>query len=234
MPSLSRDSLLRGGDLEPTPEPFADRRVSRRPRSGAIVVALMAIVAVTGLYSMRHLGTASASSGISREIEELVASVLPSKPIAGSSPAETAATVQVDDAALFAMLDTEFRGELQVPLTALGRDPFKPWRDPASIAAPAAPAVSVDARTQQGQMWNAEIDRIAGMLVVKSVIGGGTPSAMANINGRIVRPGDRFTVAEAEADFRVVGIERDGVLLSARHPRLGIEREAFARVPRPF
>ncbi len=72
------------------------------------------------------------------------------------------------------------------------------------------------------------------MLVVKSVIGGGTPSAMANINGRILRPGDRFTVAEAEADFRVIEIDRDGVVLQARHPRLGIEREAIARVPRPF
>ncbi|MGA1058541.1 MAG: hypothetical protein ACO3Y3_12700, partial [Phycisphaerales bacterium] len=116
----------------------------------------------------------------------------------------------------------------------LGRDPFEPWRDPAAAVAPTGPAVSVDVRVQQGQMWNAEIDRIAGMLVVKSVIGGGTPSAMANINGRILRPGDRFTVAEAEADFRVIEIERDGVVLRARHPRLGIERDATARVPRPF
>jgi hypothetical protein len=235
VPTPSRDPLLRGSnDLGLAADPNLDRRISRRPRSGVMVVALMAVVAVVGLYSMRNIGAASASSGISREIEQLVASVLPSKPIGTADSIEVPASVVVDDAALFAMLDTEFRSTLQVPFAELGRDPFEPWRDPAAAAAPAGPAVSVDARTQQGQMWNAEIDRIAGMLVVKSVIGGGTPSAMANINGRILRPGDRFTVAEAEADFRVIEIERDGVVLRARHPRLGIEREATARVPRPF
>ncbi len=235
MPTPSRDPLLRGSnDLGLAADPNLDRRISRRPRSGVMVVALMAVVAVVGLYSMRNIGAASASSGISREIEQLVASVLPSKPIGDGGSASAPAIVEVDDAALFAMLDTEFRSTLQVPFADLGRDPFEPWRDPAAAVAPTGPAVSVDARVQQGQMWNAEIDRIAGMLVVKSVIGGGTPSAMANINGRILRPGDRFTVAEAEADFRVIEIERDGVVLRARHPRLGIERDATARVPRPF
>ncbi|MEY3024591.1 MAG: hypothetical protein RJA16_1417 [Planctomycetota bacterium] len=211
MPTPSRDPLLRGSnDLGLAADPNLDRRISRRPRSGVMVVALMAVVAVVGLYSMRNIGAASASSGISREIEQLVASVLPSKPIGDGGSASAPAIVEVDDAALFAMLDTEFRSALQVPFAELGRDPFEPWRE------------------------NAEIDRIAGMLVVKSVIGGGTPSAMANINGRILRPGDRFTVAEAEADFRVIEIERDGVVLRARHPRLGIERDATARVPRPF
>ena len=235
MPTSSRDSLLRGAnDLGLGADPIVDRKISRRPRSGAMVVALMAVVAVVGLYSMRNIGSASASSGISREIEQLVASVLPSKPIGAGDASELASKVQVDDAALFAMLDTEFRTTLQVPFAELGRDPFTPWRDPAAARVPTAPAVSVDARAQQEQMWNAEIDRIADMLVVKSVIGGGTPSAMANINGRILRPGDRFTVAESEADFRVIEIERDAVVLRARHPRLGIEREATARVPRPF
>jgi hypothetical protein len=235
VPTPSRDPLLRGSnDLGLATDPSLDRRISRRPRSGVMVVALMAVVAVVGLYSMRNIGAASASSGISREIEQLVASVLPSKPIGDGGSASAPAIVEVDDAALFAMLDTEFRSTLQVPFADLGRDPFEPWRDPAAAVAPTGPAVSVDARVQQGQMWNAEIDRIAGMLVVKSVIGGGTPSAMANINGRILRPGDRFTVAEAEADFRVIEIERDGVVLRARHPRLGIERDATARVPRPF
>ncbi len=235
MATPSRDSILRTtNDLALNPETAPDRRVSRGPRSGVMVVALMSIVAVVGLYSMRKIGSASASSGISREIEQLVASVLPSKPIGGADPADAFLNVQIDDAALFAMLDTEFRSQLQVPFASLGRDPFEPWRDPTAVSGPVAPAVSIDARAQQGEMWNAEIDRIAGMLVVKSVIGGGTPSAMANINGRILRPGDRFTVAEAEADFRVVAIERDGVVLRARHPRLGIERDATARVPRPF
>jgi hypothetical protein len=235
VPHSSRDPLLRGSnDLGLSADPIVERKVSRRPRSGAIVFALMAVVAVVGLYSMRNIGAASASSGISREIEQLVASVLPSKPIGHGDPAESAAKVQVDDSALFAMLDTEFRTTLQVPFADLGRDPFVPWSDPAAATVPAGPSVSVDARVQQGQMWSAEIDRIASMLVVKSVIGGGTPSAMANINGRILRPGDRFTVAEAEADFRVIEIDRDGVVLQARHPRLGIEREAIARVPRPF
>ena len=235
MATPSRDPILRTtNDFTLNPELAGDRRVSRRPRSGVMVVALMSIVAVVGLFSMRNIGSASASSGISREIEQLVASVLPSKPIGGEDAVDALLNVQIDDTALFAMLDTEFRSQLQVPFADLGRDPFEPWRDPAYDRGPAAPAVSVDARTQQGEMWNAEIDRIAGMLVVKSVIGGGTPSAMANINGRILRPGDRFTVAEAEADFRVVAIERDGVVLRARHPRLGIERDATARVPRPF
>ncbi|MGA1058519.1 MAG: hypothetical protein ACO3Y3_12580, partial [Phycisphaerales bacterium] len=104
MPTPSRDPLLRGSnDLGLAADPNLDRRISRRPRSGVMVVALMAVVAVVGLYSMRNIGAASASSGISREIEQLVASVLPSMPIGPADSADVPASVGVDDAALFAM-----------------------------------------------------------------------------------------------------------------------------------
>jgi len=131
------------------------------------------------------------------------------------------------------MLDTDFRADLQVPFSEIGRDPFEPWRDPNRVAAPATP-FAVDARSSARDAWAEEIERIAQMLQLKSLIGGGSPHAMANINGRILRPGDRFTVTEAEADFSILAIERDSVRLRARHPRLGIEREVEIKVPRPF
>jgi len=247
VPILTRDSTLRGnadersrpGDLRLGGMPDAnvdesaptDRRPIRRMTSGSLVVLLLAVVAVVGLYSMRNIGRISASTGISREIEQLIASVLPTNGDAGTGAVQNLPSV--DDSALFAMLDTDHRATLQVPFEQLGRDPFVLWRDP-SAPAPDATAVAVDDRAGSGEAWGREVERVVGLLQLKSVIGGGSSSAMANVNGRIIRPGDVFTVAEAEAEFRVVRIERDSVVLKARNPRLGIEQDAVLRQPRPF
>ena len=212
----------------------SESRSGRRLGSGTVVVLLMVGVALVGLYSMRSLGSAAASGGLSREIETLIAGVLPD----GGGSLDIAAAVetpQVEDSAVFSMLDTDFRGRLQVAWEDLGRDPFEPWRDPAAAqaAVPKNP-IAVDGRVAAGEAWGREIDAIVGMLELKSLIGGGSASGMANVNGRIIRAGDVFSVAEAEADFRVVAIERDGVRLQIVHPRLGIERDAFLQVRRPF
>lgn len=247
MPIPTRDSTLRGaldersrpGDLRLGAMPEAnvdesastDRRPIRRMTSGSLVVLLLAVVAVVGLYSMRNIGRISASTGISREIEQLVASVLPPKGAEGAAAAPSLPVV--DDSALFAMLDTDHRATLQLPFERLGRDPFELWRDPSAPAADPS-AVEVEDRSGSGAAWGREVERVVGLLQLKSVIGGGSSSAMANVNGRIIRPGDVFTVAEAEAEFRVVRIERDSVVLKARNPRLGIEQDAVLRQPRPF
>ena len=223
--------------LDASPDAMPSTPEERRPRrlgSGTVVVLLMAGVAVVGLYSMRSLGRAAASEGLGREIESLVAGVLSSGDADASADRSLAATPAVDDTAVFAMLDTDFRGRLQVPWEALGRDPFEPWRDPNAVDTSASETIPVDARRAAGEAWGREVDRIVGLLELKSLIGGGTAGGMANINGRIIRRGDVFNVAEAEADFRVVAIERGGVRLRAVHPRLGIEREAFIEVRRPF
>lgn len=220
---------------DPSPDAAAnvgDARTGRRLSSGTIVVLLMVGVALVGLYSMRSLGSAAASGGLSREIETLIAGVLPDA--GGSLEVASAIEVpQVEDAAVFAMLDTDFRGRLQVAWEDLGRDPFEPWRDPAAAALPSEDVVAVDGRVAAGEAWGREIDRIVEMLELKSLIGGGA-SGMANVNGRIIRRGDVFSVAEAEANFQVVAIERDGVRLKVVHPRLRVERDAFLQVRRPF
>jgi len=224
----------RGGDAPAeTTSGAGEGRGGRRLRSGTIVVLLMVGVALVGLYSMRSLGNASASGGLSREIESLIAGVLPE----GGGALDAVSAVespQVEDAAVFAMLDTDFRGRLQVAWEELGRDPFEPWRDPAARAPAPEQAIAVDSRASAGEAWQREIDRIVGLLELKSLIGGGGAAGMANVNGRIIRVGDVFGVADAEADFRVVAIERDGVRLKVVHPRLAIERDAFLQVRRPF
>lgn len=212
----------------------ADGRSGKRLKSGTVVVLLMVGVALVGLYSMRSLGSASANGGLSREIETLIAGVLPDA--GGTFDMEAVMEMpEVDDAAVFAMLDTDFRGRLQVAWDDLARDPFQPWQDPAaaSTAVPGLP-IAVELGAAAGEAWAREIDRIVEMLELKSLIGGGSAAGMANVNGRIIRRGDVFSVAEAEADFRVVAIERDGVRLKVVHPRLGVERDAFLQVRRPF
>lgn len=223
---------VRGSDpLSESGTPSQDVRASRRIRSGTVVVLLMVGVALVGLYSMRNLGSAAADGGLSKEIETLIAGVLPGTDLAdaGSGTPPT-----VDDTTVFAMLDTDFRGRLQVSWEELGRDPFEPWRDPAARASstPENP-IAVDSSEAAGEAWAREIDRVVELLELKSLIGGGA-AGMANVNGRIIRRGDVFTVAEAEGDFRVVAIERDGVRLKVVHPRLGVERDAFLQVRRPF
>jgi hypothetical protein len=241
MAKLPRESSSRGPFEERSAgewaaEPAATLEASGEPRlfdrigSSTMVVGLLAVVAVAGLYSMRGIGSLSAATALPREVEQLVASVLGARDGAAKDARPTNGP---DDRFVFTLLDGDLRLQLQLPAEQLGRNPFQPWRDP--ILATSQPvAVLPDQRASASEAWGREIDRVAGLLQLRSTIGGGTPNAIANVNGRIVRVGDLFAVESAEAEFRVRSIERETVELEARHPRLGVERRATLRVPRPF
>ena len=53
------------------------------------------------------------------------------------------------------------------------------------------------------------------MLTLKSVLGGGTPRALVNIEGVLLTVGEAFDIAETQLEFRVEGTGRRSVRLSA-------------------
>jgi hypothetical protein len=63
--------------------------------------------------------------------------------------------------------------------------------------------------------WQTEVNEIAGMLTLKSVLGGGTPRALVNIEGVLLTIGETFDIAETQLEFRVEGTGRRSVRLSA-------------------
>lgn len=209
----------------------AEPRVLHRVGSTTMVVALMVVVAIVGLYSMRNLGSLSAATMLPREVEALVASVL--APKADPQPGGEGGVAGLDDHGIFGRLDADLRLRLQVPLASLGRNPFEAWRDPAAVPARAMP-VAAPPRNGEAEAWDREMDRIGGLLQLKSTLGGGSDRAMANINGRLIRLGDVFAVETADAEFRVERIDLDEVALRARNSRLGTSREIVIRVHRGF
>jgi hypothetical protein len=214
-------------EFDDAPEP----RVLHRVGSTTMVVALMVVVAIVGLYSMRNLGTLSAATMLPREVEALVSSVL--APKADPQRSGEGAADGLDDRGVFGLLDADLRLRLQVPLASLDRNPFEPWRDPAAVTPRAVP-VAAAPRNGEAEAWDREMDRIGGLLQLKSTLGGGSDRAMANINGRLIRLGDVFAVETADAEFRVERIDLDEVALRARNARLGTSREIVIRVHRGF
>jgi hypothetical protein len=219
----------------PTPDPAeeygdaAEPRLLQRFGSTTMVIALMVVVAIVGLYSMRNLGSLSAATLLPREVEQLVSSVLSPSSGRGSAQGEG----DRDAHRVFGLLDTDLRLRLQVPAASIHRSPFDPWKDPEIVERSAVP-VPMEPRSGAAEAWGREMDRIAGLLQLKSTLGGGGDRGMANINGRLVRLGDVFAVETADAEFRVERITLDEVVLRARNTRLGSSRELTIRVKRGF
>ena len=74
--------------------------------------------------------------------------------------------------------------------------------------------------------WLDELSRQAQGLVVKSIMGGGRKSALANVNGKIVRIGD-FVGGDDRMSirFNVIRITSEAVILRATSDELSIEQD---------
>jgi hypothetical protein len=170
---------------------------SRHIDRNALVLVLIIAATVIGLWSMRTLSPSMAS-----DVNQV----------------EFPSNVSIDP------IDNAIIERLAAPAIGVrdftvDRDPFKAWT-PAPITNEAALIEEfvddgiVDRATMCAD-WQTEVNEIAGMLTLKSVLGGGTPRALVNIEGVLLTIGETFDIAETQLEFRVEGTGRRSVRLSA-------------------
>jgi hypothetical protein len=163
----------------------------------ALVLMIIIVAAIGGLWSMRTLSPTHADVTDSVQLPENVGV----EPLDESVIQRLAAPTIID------------RG------MTVERDPFALW-SPAPLTDEAALIEEfvddgiVDRATMCAD-WQFEVDETAGMLTLKSVLGGGTPRALVNIEGVLLTVGETFDIAETQLEFRVEGTGRRSVRLSA-------------------
>ena len=176
--------------------------VTRRIDRNGVVLGVILIAAVVGLWSMRTLRNGSADMTSTR--------LLPDR-------------ISVDP------VDSQVMERLSIPDSAgmelqAHRDPFQAWR-PAAISNETAlieelvEDVVPDRETLCAD-WQQEVDRVAGLLKLKSVLGGGTDRALVNIEGVLLAIGDTFDIAKTEIEFSIEDTDRRSAILGCYNSEL--------------
>lgn len=196
-PLGSMDFANDGGfDLNVTES--SGRKIDRN----ALVLALIIVATVVGLWSMRTLSPTMAGDS---EVSEFPTSV----------------SVDPIDGDIIGRLSSS---ALDVSDHVAVRDPFRRW-SPAPVTDEAALIEEfvddgIDDRATLCRDWQADVDEIAGLLRLKSVLGGGTSRALVNIEGVLLTVGETFDIAETQLEFRVEDTARRSVRLSAYNAAL--------------
>ena len=169
----------------------------RRIDRNAMVLALIVVASIVGLWSMRTLSRTSADTSVTEMMPEQV----------NLDP--------IDDRIIHSLV-------VQSPsISEIGgnRDPFAEWQ-PAGITDEAAlkneftADGSID-RDKLCSVWQQEVERIAGLLKLKSVLGGGTIRALVNIEGVLLAIGETFDISETQIAFSVESTGRRSVRLGS-------------------
>ena len=192
----------------------------------ATVITLLALgLSIAGLYSMRTLSSASAVQFTTGQYEQMVNGFLEDDALGGSNGAGAMAPD-----AVFASLDTDTLTRLQVPLQELSKNPFMIYQPIVNSGLPKAPEPTGPSaeqiRREQIDAWMSEITRLSETINLKSILGGGRPSALANINGQIVQQGDRFMLESSPIEFVIRSIDPDSIVIHAENTHLQVDRES--------
>ena len=176
----------------------ATRRIDRN----GIVLVIILLAAISGLWSMRTLRNGSADIAMDASLP---------------------ARVSVDP------IDAEVMRRLAIPNAdgiqlVADRDPFQSWM-PVSITEETMLFEELVAdtgpdREELCNEWQLEVDRVAGLLKLKSVLGGGTDRALVNIEGVLLAIGDTFDIAKTDIEFSIEDTDRRSVLLGCYNPDL--------------
>jgi hypothetical protein len=174
----------------------------RRLDRNAVVLAVIVFTAIVGLWSMRTLTRTSAESSV---------------------------TGMVPDHVNLDPIDKRIIHRLVVQSPSISeiggdRDPFSIW-EPAGVTDEAAlmnefTGDGVTNRDRLCEVWREEVERIAGLLKLKSVLGGGTIRALVNIEGVLLAMGETFDIADTKIDFSVEGTGRRSVRLGSYNTEL--------------
>lgn len=179
----------------------------RRIDRNALTLIVIAIAAVIGLWSMRTLTRTSA--------DMVVMDVVPG-----------AIEVDAIDNGIIKRL------EISTPVESdfgIDRDPFQIWKpagptDEASLMNEFVDDGMVD-REMLCDEWKQEVNRIADLLKLKSVLGGGTERALVNIEGVLLTIGETFDIADTDIDFSIEGTARRSVRLGSYNAELDCWQE---------
>ena len=175
----------------------AEGSLSRKLDRNVIVLAVIIATAVLGLWSMRTLSTSSAQMDAAATLPE-------------SLSVEPIDTSVLERLAVSVPMGLDLDGE---------RDPFAMWR-PAALTDHQAlfeelveeEPINTEALCEE---WRAEIDRVASLMALKSVLGGGTSRLLVNIEGVLLSKGETFDIAEMEMAFTVESSTARAVTLSS-------------------
>ena len=176
--------------------------ISRRIDRNGVVLGVILIAAVAGLWSMRTLRNGSADMTATRSLPD---------------------RISVDP------IDSQVMQRLSIPDSSgmelhADRDPFQNWR-PAAISNESALIEElvddvVPDREALCADWQEEVDRVAGLLKLKSVLGGGTERALVNIEGVLLALGDTFDIAKTQIEFSIEDTDRRSALLGCYNSEL--------------
>jgi hypothetical protein len=203
---------------------LAGGETKRRLSSGTIVLVGVVGLAGLGLFGMRQLGTASGAGTVSGEVQKLIDDLVDGKSAQAPTPDRPLSTA---DELLRPLLINY--SEHRVPLENVQKNPFLLYetvviREEDDDHPPVGPD-----RAAECKKFKEAVAIAATVFKVKSVMAGGTPNALANINGQIVRVGHMVTDEEKTYPFKVWKIDPENVLLIVENTEL----ECSAEVPLP-
>ena len=203
---------------------------SLKLRSSSLLLAVVIVLAIVGLFSMRTLAKVTAVVSGNQEMEQVIEEFLNSS--AGRSVLQltnTGSDAVAKSNRVLQVLNESYT-EQQVPLEEVQKDPFLLF-DPAPVGpkgdqGPLQPNQLELARAERRQ----QLSTIASRLSLKSVMLGDVP--LANINGQIVRQGEIITVMPERQEFEVLSIDADLVRLAASDLNLGVRIEVNVTINR--
>ena len=166
----------------------------RMDRNGMVLIVIL-LAAIAGLWSMRTLRNGSADFTV-------------------ENPLPNRISVDPIDSRVMKRLEIPDANGIQL---SADRDPFESWR-PASITEETALIEELveDSGPDREKLcndWQVEVARVAGLLKLKSVLGGGTERALVNIEGVLLAIDDTFDTAKTDIEFSIEDTDRRSVLL---------------------
>lgn len=201
--------------------------------SGTIVLLAVVVVAGAGLYSMRTLGTVSASGGVATDLEQTIESFLDT--LRGDSRGRNRSSQQVVgtvEGDVDGLVDN--RTELQVSLDDVQKNPFVLFQSQDTSDAPATVDNTAEleaARRAAITATRQRFDEAAGRFRLSMVMGGAEP--MASVDGRIVYIGDTIIDERANVEFTVIEITPPGeITIRAIDPGLDIRHDVIVQLQR--
>lgn len=211
-------------------DPLAGAGSSRKLNTGSFVIVLVIVVAIGGLWGMRKLTHVKASTGANSEVERTIEKFLSALTGGdGQGQGDAVKPISQDNAVLDVLKETYT--ERQVPLTDVQRNPFILDGEIFVKTLPGeAPADGSAGAAKQRAERQAEFERGAGGLHLKSVIMGAEP--LANISGKIVRVGEEIVSNAGGPAYRVSKITADAVTVVAEDHSLNLTVEVVLTIKR--
>ena len=175
----------------------------RKLDRNTVALAVIILAAIIGLWSMRTLTPTSADTA-------QIGDVPPAHIVVDSLDANV-----IDRLVIQSPASSMYRED---------RDPFHIWQpadgmDQNALKNEFSSDGSVD-RDRSCAEWRTEVDRVAGLLSLKSVLGGGTVRAIVNIEGVLLAMGETFDIENTEIEFSVEGTGRRSVRLGSYNVHL--------------